>query len=57
MLPVVVAQSSDGIAVHYILPVLEMMPCFHSMQPVGRTKHDVLFIFIHRTGSQSKQLQ
>jgi len=37
MLPVAVTWfSSDGIAIHYVLSVLQMMPCFYTMAPMGR---------------------
>jgi len=36
MLPVTVAQSSsDGIVICYVLPVLRMTLCFHTMRPMG----------------------
>ena len=33
----------DGVAIHYVLPVLRMTSCFHTMGPIGRIKHDVMF--------------
>jgi len=37
MLPVAVAQSSsNGIVIHYVLPVLRMTSCFYTMRPIGR---------------------
>jgi len=35
MLPVVMAQSSDGIVIRYVVLVLWMMSCFHNMGPMG----------------------
>jgi len=40
MLPLAVARSSDGVAIRYVLPVLQMTSCFHTMGPVARIKHD-----------------
>ena len=44
MLPVAVARySSDGIVMRYLLPVLRMTSCFHTMDPIGgRTSGTVL---------------
>ena len=42
MLPAAVARSSsDENAIHYVLPVLWMSSCFHTMGPVGQnqTRH------------------
>jgi len=35
MLNVAEAMSSDGNAIHYVLPVLWMIPCSHIMCPVA----------------------
>jgi len=36
MLPVALARfSSDGVAICYVLPVLRMTSCFHTMGPMG----------------------
>jgi len=35
-------SSSDGIAIHYILPVLRMTSCFHTMGLIGRWTGTVL---------------
>ena len=36
MWPVTVARSSlDGIVIRYVLPVLWMTSCFHTMGPIG----------------------
>jgi len=44
MLPVAMAWSSfDGFVTRYVLPVLWMMSCFRTMQPVGRIKHNIMF--------------
>jgi len=44
MLPVAVAwPSSDGIVICYVLPVLRMMSCFHTMTTMGRIKHEIKF--------------
>jgi len=44
MLPVAMARSSsDGVTIGYVLPVLRMTSCFHSVKPVGRIKHEVIF--------------
>jgi len=44
MFPVAVAWfSSDGIAICYVLPALQMTSCFHTMWPVSRIKHDIMF--------------
>jgi len=44
MLPVAVAwSSSDGIAIRYVLPVLQMTSCFHIVRPMGRVKCDIMF--------------
>jgi len=44
MLFVTVARSSsDGVAIHYVLPVLQMTSCYHTMGPVGSIKHNVMF--------------
>ena len=58
MLPVTVASSSsDGVAICYILTVLWMTSCFHTMGPVVRIKHDVMFRRVHQVvvpvGSQT----
>jgi len=31
-----VQSSSDDIVIHYVLPVLRMMSCFHTMGPMGQ---------------------
>jgi len=31
-------SSSDGITMRYVLPVLRMTSCFHTMGPIGRIK-------------------
>jgi len=39
MLPVAVARSSsDSAAIRYVLPVLRMTSCFHTMGPVGQNQ-------------------
>jgi len=44
MLPVAVARSSSGsIAIRYVLPVLQMTLCFHTMEPIGRIVEDLMF--------------
>ena len=44
MLPVAVARSSsDGVAIRYVLPVLRMTSCFHTVKPIGKIKRDVMF--------------
>jgi len=47
MLPMTVIWSfSDGNAMRYVLPVLWMTSCFHTMGPNGqwaRIKHDAMF--------------
>jgi len=36
MLPMAVARSfSDGVAIRFLLPVLWMTLCFHTMGPIG----------------------
>jgi len=36
MLPEAVARSSnDGVAIRYVLPVLQITSCFHTMGPIG----------------------
>ena len=43
-LPVTVAQSfSKGVAIYYIFPVLRMTSCFHTMEAMGKFKHDVMY--------------
>jgi len=32
-------SSSDGTAIHYVLPVLWMTSCFHIMEVIGRIKN------------------
>ena len=39
----VTRASSDGVAICYVLPVLQMTSCIHAMGPMGRIKHDVMF--------------
>jgi len=44
MLPVAVARSSsDGVAIHYVLPVLRMSSCYHTMGQWARDTHSVMF--------------
>ena len=39
MIDVAVARSSsDGYAIHYVLPVLWMTSCFHMMQGIGHNQ-------------------
>jgi len=41
MLPVDVARSSsDGNAIRYVLPVLWMTSCFHTVEPIGTIRDD-----------------
>jgi len=35
ILPVAVARSYDGVAILYVLPVLWMTSCFHTVESVG----------------------
>jgi len=49
MLPVAVARSSsDGILIHYVLPVLWMTSRFHTMGSVGSIKQDTVFIRVRQ---------
>jgi len=44
-----VARSSyDGVAIRYVLPVLRMTSCSHTMGPMGRLKHDVMLIRVRQ---------
>jgi len=38
----VAQSSSNGIAIHYVLPLLWMMSYFHIMGPISRVKHSVM---------------
>jgi len=46
--PAVARSSSDGDAIRYVLSVLQMTLCFHTMGPMGRIKHDVMFRRVHQ---------
>jgi len=40
---VVARSSSDGAAIRYVLLVLRMASCSHTMGPMDRIKHDIMF--------------
>jgi len=49
MLPVAVARSSsDSVAIRYVLPVLWMTSCFHTMGPIGGRTGTALYILARR---------
>jgi len=44
MLPLVIAlSSSDGVAVRYVLPVLRMFLCFHTIGIIGQNQQTLCF--------------
>jgi len=43
LLVAVALSSSDGVAIRYVLPLLQMTSCFHTVRPMGRIKHNVMF--------------
>ena len=42
----VARSSSDGVAIHHVLPMLWMTSRFHTMGPTARIKHDVMFKWV-----------
>jgi len=41
-------SSSDGVAICYVLLVLWMTLCFHTMWPMGQNQDDVMFRRVHQ---------